>query len=272
MKIKHQIVVRFFSDLVETFTLQELLSDKMLGMGIKLLKESLILSLNNQNYKNFELVLMVHDQLDDNSKWMTQLKKLQDVCDFKLSVIHASQLNQLIELEGDEDKRIISRVDYDDLVSDLVVEDIQAFATHHQKKPFTVYGYNYGWLWRDDTCQLYEIDKNYKVFGGHFSVMQSVILDCSKADKSFHKVHPYLWDHSSVVSFINSLPRDLAEKETEIRYNLNLRAYVWMRHKNTRSADPYKLKAERIQQVVDKNIIRVLDFETHFGKRLEVKV
>ena len=271
MKIKHWIIVRFFSEILGKFMLKDILSDGMLGMGLDLLQDNLLPSLNNQSCKDFELVLLVHDQLDDNSKWIAQLKNLQADCDFKLRVIHASQLAQTIEIQG-EDKRIISRVDYDDLISDQVVADIQTFARLHQKKPFSVYGYNYGWVWRDDTCQLYELDKNYKVFGGHFSAMQSVVLDCSRALKIFHKVHPYLWDHSSVVSYINSLPRDLAEREVELKHNLNLRAYVWMRHKNTGSVDPYRLKADRIQQVVDKHIIEVLDFETHFGKKLEVKV
>lgn len=102
--------------------------------------------------------------------------------------------------------------------------------------------------------------------------MQSVVLDRLNADKCFHRVHPYLWDHSAVASYINLLPRELAEREVELKHNLNLRAYVWMRHSNTGSVDPYNLKASRLSRVTNKHIVDALDFETHFGKRLEVKV
>lgn len=271
MKLKHWVVVRFFSEVLGKFTLKDILSDKMLQMGVDLLQENLLPSLANQSCIDFELVLLVHDQLDGNSKWIAQLKNLQSNCDFKVNVVHRSQLSRLVEIQ-DEDKRIISRVDYDDLILDSVVADIQTFAKLHQKKPLSVYGYNYGWLWRDDTSQLYEIDKNYKVLGGHFSAMQSVVCDCAKCDEMLCKVHPYLWDHSSIVSYTNTLPRDLIQREIEIKHNLNVRAYVWIRHRNTGSIDPYKFKADRVQQVVDKHIIHALDFETHFGKKLEVKV
>ncbi len=47
MKLKHWIVVRFFNELLGKFTLKDVLSDKMLGMGIRLLRENLLPSLNN---------------------------------------------------------------------------------------------------------------------------------------------------------------------------------------------------------------------------------
>lgn len=109
--------------------------------------------------------------------------------------------------------------------------------------------------------------------------MQSVILDVSRV-RSFGEddarkliqMHPYMWDHSSISNYTSRLPKDLVEREIEVKHNLNLRAYVWMRHKNTGSIDPYKIKADRIQQVKDRKIMDVLDFESHFGKKLNVKV
>jgi len=47
MKIKHWIIVRFFSEILGKFMLKDILSDGMLGMGLDLLQDNLLPSLNN---------------------------------------------------------------------------------------------------------------------------------------------------------------------------------------------------------------------------------
>lgn len=76
MKIKHWIVVRFFNCELGNHTTKDILSDKMLSMGLQLLKSNLLRSLDNQSCKDFELVLLVHPQLDKSSKWFEELSKL----------------------------------------------------------------------------------------------------------------------------------------------------------------------------------------------------
>jgi len=47
MSLKHYIIVRFFNCTLGNFTLEDVMSDYMLEMGVKQLKSNLIRSLNN---------------------------------------------------------------------------------------------------------------------------------------------------------------------------------------------------------------------------------
>lgn len=166
-------------------------------------------------------------------------------------------------------KRVISRIDYDDLLVDLAVADIQNFAKKQQQKPIIIYGYNRGWIWRDDTKQFYEVDRKYG-FNGHFSAMQSVILDLDSQESSkFMQIQPYKWDHSQVTT---GLTPEFIKNNVQMKHNLNLRAYVWMRHPHTGSIDPYRLKGDRLEKICDQKMIKTLDIETHFGRKLEIKL
>jgi len=81
-----------------------------------------------------------------------------------------------------------------------------------------IYGYNYGYAWRADTSQLYEIDKIYN-FNGHFSAMQSTVFNPDKniglsddVMKKLININPYIWDHSSVKKYVNGLSKDIANE------------------------------------------------------------
>ena len=249
----------------------------MLDMGINLLNANLLKSLENQSCKQFELILIIHDDLvKKNLEIFKKLENLKKQHSFKIELAYKDQLNNFIAISSDCTKRIISRVDYDDLLLNIVVEDTQEFARNHQKNVVSIYGYNNGWTWRDDNGQLYETDKRYG-FAGHFSALQSIILDVYKArmlnQNEFDALSglvPYMWDHSLCMSYVKKLPSNI-QQYIEMKYNLNLRAYVWMRHANTGSIDPYSLKADKMTQIKDKKLIDALDFEMQFGRKLDIK-
>lgn len=247
-------------------------------MGIDLLNANLLKSLENQSCKQFVLILMIHDILSrKNPKIFKKLEEIKRQHSFRIEIACKDQLNDFVAISSDCTKRIISRVDYDDLLLNVVVEDTQEFARKHQKNIVSIYGYNNGWTWRDDNHQLYETDKRYH-FTGHFSALQSIVLDACKARMlkqnefdTLSRLEPYMWDHSLCMSYVKKLPSNI-QQYIEMKYNLNLRAYVWMRHANTGSIDPYSLKADKMSQVKDKKLIDALDFETQFGKSLDIRI
>lgn len=276
-EISHYIITRFFDRPLGKFKDEDLLSSKMLDMGIDLLNANLLKSLENQSCNQFALILMIHDNLaKKNPNIFEKLEQIKKQHSFSIKLACKNQLNDFIAISSGCTKRVISRVDYDDLLLNAVIEDTQEFARKHQKNVVSIYGYNNGWTWRDDNHWLYETDKKYG-FAGHFSALQSVILDVCKArtlnqDKFdvLSKLMPYIWDHSSCMSYVKKLPSNI-QQYIEMKYNLNLRAYVWMRHANTGSIDPYNLKADKMSQVKDKKLIDALDFETQFGRRLDIR-
>lgn len=270
MKIKHYIVVRFFNKALGNFLEKDQLSDKLLSMGVKLLELNLLKSLENQTCKNFELILLIHDKLQQfNNDYYQKLLSISQNASFKIWLMTKDQFTILLNQNNDSfDKRIISRVDYDDLLLNIVVSDIQNTALRLQQKPILVYGYNNGWVWRDDTKQLYKVEKLYN-FNGHFSVMQSVILDMSSKIKELLKIQPYIWDHSHIALNID---KKYFQKYMQLSFNFNLNAYVWMRHMNTGSINPYKIKADKVENITNIKLIQCLDFEIYFGRKIEINI
>ena len=64
MKIKHYIVIRFYSS--NMMDKEKLFDTSLLLNGVKVFKQYLLKSLENQNNKNFEIILMIHDEININ--------------------------------------------------------------------------------------------------------------------------------------------------------------------------------------------------------------
>ena len=112
MKIKHFIITRFFSQNFEK-TNEELFSEKFLSNGFKLVKKNFIKTLENQTNKNFEVIIMIHNDID-----IDKIKPLYDIeSSFKISIIRKKDIDKYIsEFYDTFDFIITTRLDYDDFV------------------------------------------------------------------------------------------------------------------------------------------------------------
>ena len=122
---------------------------------------------------------------------------------------------------------IITRIDYDDLVWNGAVDDIQS---RIGKAPLYIYGYNRGYAWLEKTADLMSFYQEYAK-RGHMSIFQSCIVDTRV--KELICMHPYKWNHTKPMDSIerNNIKNSLVKFEP----NYTRDAFVWVRHENTSS-------------------------------------
>ena len=222
-KIKHIIATRFLC--FEGNLGEKVISKEYIDMGMHLMSQYLIPTLENQTNKNFELLVLVHPKLNLG----VYKRKFTGMSDkLTINVIRFAKIDEYIaEAAKTAENLIVTRIDYDDLVWNGAVDDIQ-----HRigKAPLYIYGYNRGYAWHEGKIDLMAF---YQEYGkrGHMSIFQSCIINTS--DEDITGIHPYKWNHTKPMeSFaIKAIPQGKVLYEP----NYTKDAFVWVRHENTSS-------------------------------------
>lgn len=118
-----------------------------------------------------------------------------------------------------------------------------------------------GFSWHDNTKFLYDCPKTYN-FNGHFSAFQSAVFN--SYDTKYNWIQPYLWDHSNVKNRL----KELKVEGAQILYNMTTHAYVWMRHADAGSLNPYETTKQT--RISDPAVVKSIDFKRCFGKAFDV--
>lgn len=172
MNIKHYVIIRFYCvDMIEREKLFDL---NLLNNAVYIFEKYTLKSLENQTNKNFEIVLMIHDEIDENYEPIIKLKSIKS--EIQINIIRFSELRNFIlnNIKG-YDYLITSRMDHDDMVYSNAVGEIQSKC--NENVPFYYNGYDrLITMINDDYKNCY---KFYPDYGGNgaINIFQSVILN-----------------------------------------------------------------------------------------------
>ena len=227
-KIKHIIATRFLCS--DGKFGEKVLSKEFLDMGFRLISSYLIPTLENQTNKSFELVIMVHPKLN-LGVYKRRLLALSDK--LNIQVVRYNKFDEYAcEAAKEAENLIITRIDYDDLVWNKAVEDIQS---RTGKAPLYIYGYNHGYMYVSGSKEAYALHQEYRG-NGTMSVFQSCIIDARDAE--LIGLHPYKWNHTRPFEVLDILGIDRSKVLFE--RDLTSNALAWVRHENTMSGETPK--------------------------------
>lgn len=172
MNIKHYIVIRFYC--VDMMEKEKLFDNELLNNGVDVFEKYTLKSLENQSNKNFEIILLIHNEIDDSVYPIQRLKSIQS--DIKINVIRFSEYKDFISANLDSyDFLITTRMDHDDLIHNNAVKDIQSKCNlsiplyfEGFDKLITMVNNDY-----ENSCKFYP---NYNG-NGAINIFQSVILN-----------------------------------------------------------------------------------------------
>lgn len=222
-KIKHIIATRFLC--FEGNLGDKVLSKEYIDMGLHLMSDYLIPTLENQTNQNFELVVLVHPKLNLGAykrKFLAMSDKLH------IEVVRFNKFDEYVaEAAKDAENLIISRIDYDDLVWNGAVADAQS---RIGKAPLYIYGYNRGYAWKEGDASIMAFYQEYKK-RGHMSIFQSAIVKTSVSE--LVGIHPYKWNHTKPMEALEA--RGIKPSLVKFEPNYTKDAFVWVRHENTSS-------------------------------------
>lgn len=172
---KHFVVTRFFND--DTMRLGKRVFDKdVLDKGIYLLKKIVFSSLNNQTDKNFEWIILIHENV--NKEYIKPLYDLK--ADFPIHIILNEEYKKMLDACAKEYKYIInSRIDDDDAIYDGAVAFTHSFID--DKKPVRVITWKNGltYVIGDNTLNAFNPDYNNK---GGIGILLTTIIRCDYYD------------------------------------------------------------------------------------------
>ena len=178
MKIKHYVIVRFFC-LDNTYNKhwlnkEQLFNQEFLDRNIKIFEKYLLKSLENQTNKNFEIIIMIHNEIDEYHPSILRLKQIQS--SIKLNIIRFNEIIDFLTNNINNYNYIITtKIDHDDLVYNGAVEEIQNKC--NDSTPFYWMGYDkLITMISDNYFDTYKFYPNYNGVGA-MSTFQSIIVN-----------------------------------------------------------------------------------------------
>ena len=226
MKIKHYIVIRFYSS--NMMDKEKLFDTSLLLNGVKVFKQYLLKSLENQNNKNFEIILMIHDEININNDAIKELYNIKS--SLNINVLRMKDLDKFINKNRiGNDFLIITRVDHDDLIINTAVNDIQHKVNINI--PLFYYGYCNGCtMINNDINNVYEFFPRYNG-NGSISIFQSLIINQHKINEfiNIYKLGPHT---NQKETFINIL-KEHNFKFYENMFNIdtvNYLQFIYIKH------------------------------------------
>ena len=218
----------------EDFQPKEIIfDDSFLQNSFNVMKNHLLNSLSIQDNKNFEFVILIHNEIDKEK--VSFLYGLKNDYDFEITVIRKNELDKYISTFKDKYEFIItSRVDYDDHVYKTVVDDIQKRIDENYE--VVLYGLKNGVTIIDGETEARFMTKNYGN-RGFFSVFETVILNTKKVENVFNIYS--LGNHTKIYETLKNNYRKYGiSNEESIKYQFDdtdETRYIWIRHKNSQS-------------------------------------
>ncbi|ORY26727.1 hypothetical protein LY90DRAFT_513662 [Neocallimastix californiae] len=195
-KIKHFIIIRFYSD--NMMEKEKMFNYTFLHNAINDFKKFTLKSLENQTNKSFEIIIKINNELPGDSKAISELKQIESP--IKINVIRSNLTDKYIINNTKEAKFVITtRIDHDDLIYNDAVKDIQ------NKCNINIPLYYNGYI-NGITMINNDIKNCYKFYGhynnkGTISTFQSLILNKNlyKGYLSIYSLGPH---HNQINKFI----------------------------------------------------------------------
>jgi hypothetical protein len=162
---------------------EKLFDQDLLDKGVNIFKQYTLKSLENQSNKNFEIIIMIHNEINLNHKSIQKLYKIKS--DIKINIIRYKEINSFIEKHVKNIKYLITtRIDHDDLIYNGAVEEIQSKC--NENIPLFYNGYD-----RLITMKNNDIYNTYKFYPkyygkGSMSTFQSLIINRAKINKIYN--------------------------------------------------------------------------------------
>lgn len=178
--IKHYILIRFYC-----FTMmkkEKLFEPELLDNGIKIFEQYTLKSLENQSNKNFEIIMMIHNEIDLNHKSIQKLYKISSI--IKINILRYNETNSFIATNSKNVKYLITtRIDHDDLIYNGAVDEIQSKC--NENIPLFYNGYDrLITMLKNDIYNTYKFYPNYKGLGS-ISIFQSLIVNKEKINQLY---------------------------------------------------------------------------------------
>lgn len=192
-ELAHYIIIRFYNADWGYYPKGTITDVEFLEKAKNMLVSNCFASLENQTNKNFEVIILMNNDLEDEHPIFNSLNSIKS--SFIVHVIKAKDLGKTL-IHDDVKYFITSRTDLDDFAKSTAVEEIQNYAKGLNNIPYAVYGFGNGIAIVDKditTAQEYlpsYLDK------GPMSIMESLIVNTTIA-KNITNIYN-LGDHSRV--------------------------------------------------------------------------
>ena len=230
-KIKHFIIIRFYC--FELMPKNKLFDKNLLDKGIEVFNNYTLKSLENQSNKNFEIIIIIHNEINLNHP---SIKKLIEIkTNLNLKILKLKDLQSYISINSKNiDYLITTRIDHDDLIYKGAVEEIQ----NKCNKNIPLYYNGYDKLITmigNDIENCYKFYPNYYGLGS-MSIFQSLIVNKIKINKSYNIYD--LGNHANnKMKFINLYKENNLEyKERYFNINHMEDSCIYIKHKFNHSA------------------------------------
>ena len=194
----------------------KLFDEKLLNNGINVFNNYTLKSLENQSNKNFEIIIIIHNEINLNNSSIKKLLKIKT--NLNLKVLKLKEIKSYININSKNfDFLITTRIDHDDLIYKDAVEEIQ----NKCNKNIPLYYNGYDKLITmigNDIENCYKFYPNYYGLGS-IGIFQSLIVNKNKINKSYNIFD--LGIHSKLkIKFIDIYKKNNLEYK-EIYFNIN---------------------------------------------------
>ena len=178
-KIIHLIITRFSMEFYNKEFSKKIYRKDYILNGIRVLKQYLFPSLENQSCKNFTWILMLGNKAN-----ITYIKSLLNFNNsFETKIIYQKDIKKFVRnISKGYDVLITTRIDYDDRIYYDAVNDVRKAININ--RPMILYGYNRGVYYFELNDKYYDFYYNYKN-EGVMSIFISLITVLNKVNDTY---------------------------------------------------------------------------------------
>ena len=181
IKIIHLVMTKFMIDYFfkNDFPKRMYTKEYVLN-GIRVMKNYLFPSLENQSCKKFKWILMLGDKAN-----ITYIKTLLNFNNsFEMDIVYNNSIKSYVQnISKGYDVLITSRIDYDDRIYYDAVNDVRKVINN--KKPMFIFGYNRGVLFYENDKKYYDFDYNFNNEGA-LGIFLSLIVVLDKVNDTYN--------------------------------------------------------------------------------------
>lgn len=179
MNIKHYIIIRFYCLDMYNIGLKKLFDNENLLNAAKIFEKYTLKSLENQTNKNFEIILMIHNEISYEHISISYLNSIKS--NIKINIIRYNDINNFIVNSLKNEKYLITtRMDHDDLIYNYAVEEIQNKCNDNIDCYYNGYDKVITMI-NNDYENAYKFYPNYN--NGSIGIFQSLIINRDKINK-----------------------------------------------------------------------------------------
>ena len=186
MSIKHYVIIRFYCMDMYNIGLEKLFNNEKLLHAAKIFERYTLRSLENQTNKNFEIILMIHNDISYEHIAISYLCNIKS--NIKINIVKYKDLMMFINNSLTNEKYLITtRIDDDDLIYNYAVEEIQSKCNDDINCYYNGYDRLITMI-NDDYVNTYKFYPKYNG-NGSISIFQSLIINRDKINKTITVNH-----------------------------------------------------------------------------------